>query len=173
MEYIDLYDENGRVIVTSFNRDDKIPEGAYKMAVGIWLMDDSGRLLITKRSPQKKFAPNLWENTGGHVMTGENPEEAIIRELGEETGIEVKRENIVFLGDAKVAPYLGKNYGVKENFSLDRVKLQEGETCDVRAITPKEFEKMAKAGEFAPSVVSHLMGYKENFFKFIGQKIDL
>ena len=52
------------------------------------LVDPDGRVLISKR-PQGKSMAGLWEFPGGKVETGENPEQALIRELAEELGIAV------------------------------------------------------------------------------------
>lgn len=52
------------------------------------LVDPDGRVLISKR-PQGKSMAGLWEFPGGKVETGENPEQALIRELREELGIDV------------------------------------------------------------------------------------
>jgi 8-oxo-dGTP diphosphatase len=53
------------------------------------LVDADGRVLITERPPGKKLA-GLWEFPGGKVEPGETPEETVVRELGEELGIETK-----------------------------------------------------------------------------------
>ena len=53
------------------------------------LIDHDRRVLIAQRPPGKNKA-GLWEFPGGKVETGESPEEALIRELREELGIEVK-----------------------------------------------------------------------------------
>lgn len=50
--------------------------------------------LIQKRAATKKQAPNKWGMTAGHVDAGENFEEAIIREIKEELGIEVSIEEL-------------------------------------------------------------------------------
>ena len=50
------------------------------------LVDIDGRVLITKR-PKEKIMDGLWEFPGGKVETNENPEEALMRELNEELGI--------------------------------------------------------------------------------------
>jgi len=52
------------------------------------LVDPDGRVLICKR-PQGKSMAGLWEFPGGKVEQGELPEQALIRELGEELGIDV------------------------------------------------------------------------------------
>jgi len=58
------------------------------LVVACALVDIDGRVLIAKR-PEGKALAGLWEFPGGKVEAGERPEAALIRELGEELGIEV------------------------------------------------------------------------------------
>ncbi len=58
------------------------------LVAAVALVDVDGRVLIAKRPAGKPMA-GLWEFPGGKVADGETPEEALIRELGEELGIEV------------------------------------------------------------------------------------
>ena len=51
------------------------------------LIDADGRVLLAKRPEGKKMA-GLWEFPGGKVHPGETPEQALIRELKEELGID-------------------------------------------------------------------------------------
>ncbi len=51
------------------------------------LVDRDGRILLAQR-PEGKSMAGLWEFPGGKVETGESPEDALIRELHEELGIE-------------------------------------------------------------------------------------
>ena len=52
------------------------------------LVDADGRVLLARRPPGRQLA-GLWEFPGGKVEKGERPEEALIREMGEELGIEI------------------------------------------------------------------------------------
>lgn len=55
------------------------------------IKDISGKLLIAKRNdPSLIGGHNKWELVGGKVEFGEDPEIAIIREVKEETGLEVR-----------------------------------------------------------------------------------
>ncbi len=65
------------------------PEKPMVLVVASALVDADGRVLITQR-PEGKSLAGLWEFPGGKVDPGEVPEEALIRELKEELGIETK-----------------------------------------------------------------------------------
>ena len=52
------------------------------------LIDTDGRILLTRR-PEGKALAGLWEFPGGKLEPGESPEQAVIRELEEELGIDV------------------------------------------------------------------------------------
>ena len=58
------------------------------LVVACALVDVDGRVLIAQR-PEGKQLPGLWEFPGGKVEAGERPEEALIRELDEELGVQV------------------------------------------------------------------------------------
>ena len=58
------------------------------LVVACALVDPDGRVLMARR-PEGKAMAGLWEFPGGKVMPGELPEVALIRELGEELGIDV------------------------------------------------------------------------------------
>ena len=57
------------------------------LVAAVALIDADGRVLIAQR-PEGKPMAGLWEFPGGKVHAGETPEEALVRELREELGIE-------------------------------------------------------------------------------------
>jgi 8-oxo-dGTP diphosphatase len=59
------------------------------LVVAVALVDADNRVLIAQR-PEGKQLAGLWEFPGGKLDPGERPEAALIRELHEELGIEVK-----------------------------------------------------------------------------------
>jgi 8-oxo-dGTP diphosphatase len=59
------------------------------LVTAVALVDIDGRVLIAQR-PEGKAMAGLWEFPGGKVDAGETPEEALIRELDEELGIDTE-----------------------------------------------------------------------------------
>ena len=57
------------------------------------LLDREGAVLLAKRPAGRPLA-GLWEFPGGKVEAGEQPEEALIRELREELGIDIAKEDL-------------------------------------------------------------------------------
>ena len=72
------------------------PEGApagatpIVLVVAVALVDADGRVLLARRPPGKAME-GLWEFPGGKLATGETPEQALIRELREELGIDTEQ----------------------------------------------------------------------------------
>lgn len=65
-----------------------VPARPILLVVAAALVDPDNRVLIAER-PEGKSLAGLWEFPGGKVSAGETPEEALVRELREELGIEV------------------------------------------------------------------------------------
>ncbi len=58
------------------------------VAAGVLVRE--GRVLLAKR-PEGKHLAGLWEFPGGKVEPGESPEDALVREVREELGVELTR----------------------------------------------------------------------------------
>ncbi len=72
------------------------------IVVACALVDADRRVLIAQR-PEGKQLAGLWEFPGGKLDPGERPEAALIRELKEELGIDVKEPCLAPLSFASYA----------------------------------------------------------------------
>ncbi len=56
------------------------------------------KFLLIQRSKKDSVGANTWENAGGNIESGENPEEAMKREIREETGItDIRIEQVAYV----------------------------------------------------------------------------
>ena len=155
MEYWDIYDKNKKVTGRKMVRNDWcLKDDEYHLSVlGIVTRPD-GKFLITKRIKTKQWAPGWWEVSGGGVQAGETSYEACIREVSEETGLDLSKAEITYLFD-----YHRENPGEGDNYFVDiyRVMLdfdekdvhpQESETDGFMLATLDDIKAFAKEGIF-------------------------
>jgi 8-oxo-dGTP diphosphatase len=67
----------------------------FGLAVRVLLSDENGKILILKRSTNSKTNPGKWELPGGKVDQGESFDQALIREVYEETNLKIFIEHFV------------------------------------------------------------------------------
>ena len=148
-ELWDVYDENGCFTGRTHRRGDSLKRGEYHLVVHVWLQNPEGKLLITKRAPNKGF-PNMWECTGGSALAGDDSLTAAIREVREETGLTVLPEQ----GRRIYRFQRPDNFTDVWLFTTDAplcdVVLQEGETTEARYVTVGEIMDMLHQGIFVP-----------------------
>jgi 8-oxo-dGTP diphosphatase len=111
-----------------------------------------GKYLLSKRSSEKKYAPNKIHPFGGKVDQDENPYNGAVREIKEEVGINInnlKLEAVILeLTDEKDLPVNWLIFHFSADYESGEVKTsEEGE---VVYLTPEEI----KSSDLFPSVRS-------------------
>ena len=129
-----MTDVDGNPTGRTFMRDsrEKIPEGLYHVVVEIWVTTKDGRVLLTRRHPNK-FNGLKWETTCGSALAGETPRRAAVRELSEEVGICVEDGCLVPLGRVVYHNFITESFHLTLDQPL-RVTMQESEVVDARYV---------------------------------------
>ncbi|MCX6901615.1 MAG: NUDIX domain-containing protein [Verrucomicrobia bacterium] len=70
-------------------------EKPFRLAVRAVIRDEQGRCLLLRRSPVNKGFVGQWEWPGGKADPGEAFDEALCREVREETGLEIELLGVV------------------------------------------------------------------------------
>lgn len=76
-------------------RVDKLIEYVFGLAVRALITDDDSKILILKRSVDSKTNPGKWELPGGKVDQGEPFDQALLREVYEETGLTISLDSVI------------------------------------------------------------------------------
>ena len=145
MELWDAYDKEFNIIKDMTlvrGEESKIPTGIYHMVVLILVRHTDGQYLLMRRSPGKAY-PLFWEATaGGSVLQGETAMEGALRELREETGINVGtlEEMERFVKDETHSAYFV--FVCVTDCDKESIILQEGETCDYKWVDKEELLSM-------------------------------
>ena len=172
MELWDLLDKdrNPLGITHPRGRQYPMPPRTYHAVVSVFTVDADNRLLLTLRAPTKGMYPDYWEFTGGSGVSGEDSLTSAWRELSEETGITVPKEDLIFLStlrepSAFMDCYLCRLDRAEEDVTIT---LQEGETVDYQWVTFCEFETMIHKGLIPPPCAMRYGFVKQALTDLIG-----
>lgn len=94
------------------------------MLAVVFIKNNEGKYLIQKTSKEKN---NIFSSTGGHVLHGENPLDAIIREIKEELNLTVQKNQLKFIDRMifKDKPCIFNLFLLESDFDINQIKIQE------------------------------------------------
>lgn len=160
-EAFDVVDENDEVVGQA-SRKECHEKGVIHRSVMFFVFDEEGRVLVTKRTGSKDFFPGYWSIVlGGHVNSGEIYEDAVLREVKEELGIEAKP---IFLKSFKKRiPEEKENVKVYSFVARGPIKLSMEELERGEFLQMDELEERLKCERFLPEtevLLDILKGFK-------------
>lgn len=147
IEYFDVLKENGEFEGRTETREICHEKGLWHKAVAMFMINSKGQVLLQKRSANKKLWPNMWDMTaGGHVLAGELGFEAIIREIKEELGTDINKNDILFIGSAistnikgdVINRHFNEYYIINKDVDETSLKLQSEEVSDIKWFDKEE-----------------------------------
>jgi 8-oxo-dGTP diphosphatase len=100
-----------------------------------------GRLLVLRRAPVMAYRPGSWDLPGGHIALGESFEDCLLREVREETALDVAIDRLLGLHSMVSEPYLQVLYGCRLTV-FQNVKLRPDEHVEHRWATPDELASL-------------------------------
>lgn len=96
-EVMDLVNEKDEVICQG-TRMDAVEKGLFGRVVTVAVMNEDDKVFLQWRSHKKDIGPRLFDmSCTGHVKAGESYEEAMVREIKEELGIDVSADDLTLI----------------------------------------------------------------------------
>lgn len=175
MELLDILDEQGNVTGKVEERKVVHEKGLWHIHVGVWLMNEEGKLLFQKRSENKKIDPNKWTRTGGHVDSGETPLIGIQREVEEEIGAKISQDKFELINIKKIEAdkcnhHFTYSYFSYVNYKIEDYTMQKEEVSDLKYIPIEEMEKIKKNNDENYTFVNWDKDKFDEIIKMLKQK---
>jgi isopentenyldiphosphate isomerase len=148
-ELIEVVTRDGRSTGVSKTKPHIHRDGDWHIAVHIWIVTPSGRVLLQRRSRLKENNPGLWDvSVAGHVSAGESVAGAAVREIEEEIGLRVERRELRYIGRIAASAVLNDGtyldnelheiFLVRRDVDAAALTLQHGEVDEVALVDPRE-----------------------------------
>ena len=150
MEYWEVLDAEGNATGEIMKKYDPevFARGLYHLGADVWIINCDNKILIQKRSGQKKLEPNVWAMTGGSVVVGENSLETIVREAKEELNIDIESHNLKLITKFRTGNVWIATYVLKENYDIAKMTFQKEEVSDAKWATWDEINDLVNKGQF-------------------------
>jgi 8-oxo-dGTP pyrophosphatase MutT (NUDIX family) len=165
MEYWDLYTKDRKKLNKLHKRGEPLNIGEYHIFVFAWIINKNNEILIIQRHPNKTF-PYKWDCVGGAVLAGEESIDAILREVEEEIGIKISKENGKLIKSDVLDDFIGDVYIFKEDINIEETKLQDMEVINIKLVGIEKLKKMEKENKL-PKPMIHNIEYLEECLKEI------
>ena len=164
VELLDVYDNNGKVTGRVIQRGDKsvkLNNGEHIGVAIIYIENADNKFLIQKTSDEKG---GQYSSTGGHIDHLEDAYTTIIREVKEELGIDISKDNVIDLGFIEDRFLLRFTFYLKKNINLNDVVLQSEEVESVSYKSENEISELLDQGlmhEGHYKVLQKVLDYKK------------
>ena len=160
MEWNDVYDADRQLTGRVHRRGTPWRKGEYGLVVCVWVYDGRGKILLTRRAPQKTFA-GTWENSGGAAKAGEDSRRAICRELFEETGIRAGVREFELLNTTRDKNTFYDHYCLRKSVALEDIVLLPGETDCAKWVSFSQIHAMIQQGEICAVIAEQFLSSEE------------
>ena len=155
-EILDLYDDDfNKLNKTIIRRVDEIPDGANIMQSYI-LIENNGKYLLEQSTERNNFK---WSIPGGHVLSGETPDDALKRELNEELGLTIDKYKQLDKVKFPYNKFIFNIFYTNSIVDLDSLVFQPEEVTKVKFFSKEEILNLIEEEKIARGYAYILKNY--------------
>jgi len=161
---LNIIDEASKVI-SEKTREEIHKKGLLHKEIHVWFYTPKGEIIFQHREKNKDTNPDLLDATvGGHVEIGEDYENATLKEIQEETGIQVTVDNLTLIQIVRNKAYdkiTNKTNNVKRavyayrfDRKIESLKVEKGKAIGFEAWPLEKIFNITKQDKvrFIPSI---------------------
>ena len=151
MELLKTYDDHNDATGELVDRNIVHTKGLWHHEILVIVINEKNEILLQKRSWKRKYYPGKWALCAGHVIEREREYTAAIRELEEELGLKVKKEDLNFIGIHKKNDPTNKKfsyiYVVRTDMKIEDYIIQKEELSAVKYIPINKLIRLTKLND--------------------------
>ena len=133
----------------------KLADDEFHLWVMVWIKNPkTGKYLVSQRAADKDTDPLKWETVAGHSIAGDTSLDAALREVYEEVGITLKREDAKILATKVAMTIDGRRHNwIRDSFYFETTiepdlnKATTNEVIQTKWLTFDEIKEMYERGE--------------------------
>ena len=176
-ELIDILDDQGNLTGQNCLKSVAHQQGLNHATVHIWFYTLEGNILLQQRGATKKIYPLLWDvSVAGHVNSGESLFDAAIREVNEEIGLIISKDNLKKIGMMK--SFKSYKSGITDNefhtifiselnVNVENLSPQKEEVEALKIVSTFAFEELLEGSKHN----SHFVSSNKEYYVFVLNKI--
>ncbi|MCL2079462.1 MAG: NUDIX domain-containing protein [Oscillospiraceae bacterium] len=154
VELWDVYDINRNKTGRLHERGKPMEAGDYHLVVHIWIMNDKGEFLISKRALDITGWAGMWQTTGGSAVSGDDSLTTALKETVEEIGVVLDPKNGQLFKQymsSHANDEGGAFYDVwlfRQDVNISSIIFKPDETCDAMWANKGKIKQMIDDGIF-------------------------
>ena len=173
-EILEILDDKGNSTGKYEKREIVHSNKLFHNEIALWIVDKNNKkVLLQRRSPNKKQNPNKLALCAGHVVGKETLENALRKEAQEEIGINIDDYNVKKLTTIKRTEpnnyCFSHHYYILNYIPLNKIKIQKEELSEVVYVDYETLKNMVKQN--SNEVVFKWNDSYKNLFKLLDKII--
>jgi len=172
-ERIDIVTKTGKYTARSAQKSEIHAKGYYHNTVHIWFYTNNGKVLLQQRAKTKLICPLLWDvSVAGHIDAGETLTNGAIREIKEEIGLSISKNDLHKIGvfecfntydNGIIDNEFHHTYIAELKVNLSDLKPQKEEVEDLKLVSIQHFEELLNNS----NVNGHFIASNTKYYKQI------